>query len=376
MKDELAERLLASVMGWAAEDVAQERPLLQAMAAYKYDEYGQFSPGMRFVESLALWLQQFSDDDRKLAYGFVKQKLIFCSRKEMEHLVSMAYPDIIRPILLDYTAKKLGIPNRYISKIAASKEFKILQRRCLFLGLSDGAHTDLFRRSNPELSHEQIWQAYEISPDKAEDMLKDLSKDLEEKLKRKPTRDESCFQMVFLLDDFSASGLSYLRKEDKSEKFKGKIAKFYGQLNMRESDESDHTKYFLYRNNLYIYLVLYMATQQAYSHLNEISNAFFVDKPIQWGLKVVQQLSDQVPLNDIKDSSFLALIDKDSYYDSNVENKHTQVGGNTVKRGFADCSLPLVLSHNTPNNSIFLLWSDPEMYKVRGLFPRVSRHRS
>ncbi len=59
MRDALAERLLANVMAWTPEDVARERPVLQALAAIKYDEYQQFSPGMRFVESLALWLAQF-----------------------------------------------------------------------------------------------------------------------------------------------------------------------------------------------------------------------------------------------------------------------------------------------------------------------------
>ena len=58
MRDQLAERLLARVMAWSPEDVARERPVLQAMAAYKYDEYQQFSPGMRFVESLALTLSR------------------------------------------------------------------------------------------------------------------------------------------------------------------------------------------------------------------------------------------------------------------------------------------------------------------------------
>jgi hypothetical protein len=51
MRDALAERLLANVMAWTPEDVARERPVLQALAALKYDEYQQFSPGMRFVES-------------------------------------------------------------------------------------------------------------------------------------------------------------------------------------------------------------------------------------------------------------------------------------------------------------------------------------
>ena len=58
MRDALAERLLANVMAWSPTDVARERPILQALALLKYDEYQQFSPGMRFVESLALWLAQ------------------------------------------------------------------------------------------------------------------------------------------------------------------------------------------------------------------------------------------------------------------------------------------------------------------------------
>ncbi len=49
MRDILAERLLAQVMNWSIEDIAEERPDLQALAAFKYDEYQQFSPGMRLV---------------------------------------------------------------------------------------------------------------------------------------------------------------------------------------------------------------------------------------------------------------------------------------------------------------------------------------
>ncbi len=80
MRDALAERLLAEVMGWTPEDVARERPSLQAMAAYKYDEYQQFYPGMRFVESLALWLRQFTaGEERRIAYDFIRKRLVFCS---------------------------------------------------------------------------------------------------------------------------------------------------------------------------------------------------------------------------------------------------------------------------------------------------------
>lgn len=42
--------------------------------------------------------------------------------------------------------------------------------------------------------------------------------------------------------------------------------------------------------------------------------------------------------------------------------------------GFAGCALPVVLSHNTPNNAVYLLWG-PEQYTYPGLFPRVVRHK-
>src|SRR5260370_9527896 len=101
MRDNLAERLLAKVMSWTPEDVSRERPMLQAMAAYKYDEYRQFSPGKRFVESLALWLDQFETlTERQAAYDFVKTRLVFISDAELGHLVSMAYHDFVRPFLL------------------------------------------------------------------------------------------------------------------------------------------------------------------------------------------------------------------------------------------------------------------------------------
>ena len=91
MKDDLAQALLAKIMNWTEEEDAAERPYLQVMAAYKYDEYQQFSPGMRFIESLAFCLKQFDTiEDRKKAYDFVKKRVIFISRAEMEHLVTSA----------------------------------------------------------------------------------------------------------------------------------------------------------------------------------------------------------------------------------------------------------------------------------------------
>ena len=55
------------------------------------------------------------------------------------------------------------------------------------------------------------------------------------------------------------------------------------------------------------------------------------------------------------------------YYDDSLADKHTS----TVRFGYDGCGLPVVLHHNTPNNSVYFLWArkwkDP-------LFPRFERH--
>jgi len=73
--------------------------------------------------------------------------------------------------------------------------------------------------------------------------------------------------------------------------------------------------------------------------------------------------------------SLMSMLSKPEYYDEKASDRHIAIGGTESARfGFANCSLPLVLSHNTPNNSIYALWG-PEEYQFFGLFPRVSRHR-
>jgi hypothetical protein len=71
-----------------------------------------------------------------------------------------------------------------------------------------------------------------------------------------------------------------------------------------------------------------------------------------------------------------------NYYNSSIETIHTDKGG--VKRidfGYGGCALPLVLEHNTPNNSMALLWaeceeaaSEPKQPEMRPLFYRRERH--
>lgn len=371
MKDALAEKLLAQVLQWSAEDVARERPILQALAAYKYDDYEQFSAGSRFVENLTLWLNQFKTaDERRIAYDFVKTRLVFCSVAEMRHLVEIAYPDYIRPILLRRIASEFGGISRYhVSKIAAQAEFKIWQRQCLFLGLSDGARIDAFRRANNrDLNHEQIWQTYELSERRVTKLLKKLDEHLQQ-LNPGNSMSTNCkFRTFVLLDDFSASGTSYYSLPANGE-MSGKIASFFMEL----CDSNSPVSKLVDLEQLEVIILLYMATEQAREHLKDCSDKLWGSRKIRCDVEIVQQLPRDLRLTAADENPLTPLIR--DYYDHGVFDQHFEKGGTDDARyGYAACGLPLVLHHNTPNNSIALLWSGSDM-KFRGLFPRVPRHK-
>lgn len=367
MNETLAERLLANLMKWNATDVAKERPDLQLLAAFKYDDYQLFSPGMQFIESLALWLKQFLTlEERKIAYEFVRNQLVFISANEMAHLVTIAYPDIIRPLLIRKASLKNGSQEWLICSIVESLDFKVLLRQSLFLGLSDGAHIDIFRRNNPEISHEQVLRTHEISKERGLEMQEKLQEDLKEILNRAATPEEARFRMVFLLDDFSGSGISYVRK--KNSDYAGKIYKFYRDACTEKGDVFglfDHSE-------LHVNLVLYVASSPARTYLEKICKELFTS--VQFDILTVHLLPESLRIRPKKDKRFVEIAKK--YYDPSIVDKSFRKGRHEKPYlGFNECGLPLILSHNTPNNSVSLLWYEEGLRKYRGLFPRVRRHR-
>jgi hypothetical protein len=57
--------------------------------------------------------------------------LVFVSRLELDHVIGTVYPDVIRPILIRRAAEELGLPPYKVAKIAASPEFRALERKTL-----------------------------------------------------------------------------------------------------------------------------------------------------------------------------------------------------------------------------------------------------
>ena len=268
MKSEILQGLLYQLTGeiCEAEEFSNYRKFFLNMAKFKYDGYKQFSPGMRFIERFALWLNQFKDlKDRKVALDFVKNYLVYISGPEMDLLVSSCYPDVIKPILFKKVSVELGIPEYKVNAISNNQKFKSLLRQSLFCGLSDGARIEIFRRSNTGiLSHEQIYQTYELSAKRASKMQEELVADQKKNLERAPSSDEDKFKVLFLLDDFSASGTSYLKFSATENKLKGKINALY---------ESIYTKADLNEvfdlENLEVHIVLYLCTEQAKKGIEE-----------------------------------------------------------------------------------------------------------
>lgn len=357
----LAEKLLRKVMNWTPAEYSHFGGEMQAMASYKYDEYQQFTPGMRFTESLARWLDQFPQNKRAAAFEFVRAHLIFISDDEMNHLVSICYLDFVRPVLMRITGSLLGLGDHKVNKIRQSTEFRRSERATLFLGLSDGARTDVLRRTNPHLSNEQVRNTHELSEGRINSLLKDLAADTAA-LGGAPS---TAFETVVLLDDFSGSGLTYARK-DESGKLSGKLGKFVGSLMDSGAPESR-----LIGSSFTLIVVLYMATAKAEKNLRSALEELSRQHNFKFEVVVTQRIPESVQVDSASIGDMAELIDE--FYDPAVETDATKVGGTDLRYGFNGCGLNLVLAHNSPNNSVGLLWAETKL--VRALFPRVTRHK-
>jgi hypothetical protein len=355
MRDDLAEKVLAHVMSWDSAQIAQFGACLQDLARYKYDEYEGFGPGEKFVESLAAWLWQLEPGERADAIHFVLTSLVFVSRLELDHVIGMVYPDVIRPILIRRAAQELSLPPYKVAKITASREFRELERKTLVLGLADGSRLDRLRRASPKLSHEQVYLAPEIGDDTRQSMHQKLT----EALQKRDLDGPAEFRQVILVDDFSGSGYTLLHWE--KGRWDGKLVRLKKHLNELITDK-------LVASDAAVCLILYLASASAYCTLKErIDRARF-----GWDLEVVQILPDFLSQNG---KSIAALSQK--YFDPVLRDEHKDKGGNPAL-GFGGVALPVVLHHNTPNNSVGLLWADTserdDGANRRALFPRRERH--
>jgi hypothetical protein len=201
----------------------------------------------------------------------------------------------------------------------ASPAYSTVLRQTLFLGLSDGARTDVFRRAHPHISNEQLWHAYDISDEKAASMGKKLTDALRAQLEREPAEAESCFHTVCLLDDFTASGTSYIRQE--GAQWAGKIPRILDKL--AQTDRALHK--IVTKEGLDILVCIYVASDQAIQHIRgELKTFPFPKGSVR--LEVIHALPPETRLDNAGDAKIMALANDDRYWDNSADDEHGEVG--------------------------------------------------
>lgn len=370
MNQELGLRTLGQIMAWNDDRAREEFSWLRLMARLKYDGYRDFQAGMRFIESLATWLQQFQQSEREIAYGFVREALVYIGPGEMQRLVEQFYPRTVRERLLQTVAAERDLPKyRILANAEAHAATDRLLRQTLFMGLSDGARIDIVRHANTGLlTNEQLVVATQVDKDKWQDLLKNLRKDLDDPTAR--------FRIVYLLDDFMGTGTSFLRFDDEKQQWKGKLIRFKESLDAAVSALDGEA---IFADDWQLCVHHYATTAEAARIIAErqAEAAASLNMP-GWAAAVHftfgTVLPSDLPIDKAGDrfGDFIALTQR--YYDPAIRTRHTDVGGVThMGLGYGGCALPLVLEHNTPNNAVALLWAETEGLEREGVKPPAMR---
>ena len=389
---------------------------LQLLADYKYNKYEMYYPGRLFLENLYLWLQQFDENERSDALEFIRTQLIFISREEFQQLAQILYNDRIRRQQFEIAADYAALPRYRVQTIRSSMAFSRTARASLYVGMSDGARLDFIRRHNLELNNEQVIPYYAVHQDKVDDCLQALRAEVGDR--------HALFRCLFLVDDFAGSGNTLLREVVSAGplpaqwnppsipprwqarlRFKGEplVMEFLyrGELSGSELDdlrsldaddfyqavvqavvEKCRTRETLLKGALdkvakgaigaalepkaAVFFCPLLTTEHALVRLTPLLRRLpgqFANMQVLAGAII----DSDVPITDSTSTRIGALCDR--YYDENIGDEHT---GN-VKFGYDGCGLPLVLHHNTPNNSLFLLWARRSPH-LEPLFVRYERH--
>jgi hypothetical protein len=292
---------------------------LDVLAVWKYDRYEGYGPGQRFWEHAIAWLRRLDAAERADALRMLRRELVFVTRAELAHLVGCAYADHLKPALLRRMARERGLEAPPFAPLARTPEFDDLLRGIVVVGLSDGARLDLLRRATPELTESQFVLDHRAEvPDGA--------------------------SHVVAVDDFSGTGGSLVRREGQG--FAGRLAGLGRRLPGRMPGS----------------VLLYIASARAARHLRSTMG----DALPGWDVVIVQELRDSAAAN----ARAVRRMHRRHY---GAEPAPERKGGRNA--GYREGDLSLVLDHNTPNDSLALLWAPPDggPWYATALFPRRER---
>lgn len=363
-------------MGWDDLEATEKLREMDLMSDIKYDSYDQFMPGIKFVGNFYLWLSQFKTPmDRELMYNFVRKYIIFINSTQISHLIDLLYNTKIIPLIRskvveDFKARGEMVNKFNYRRLDNSLEFKSHKRKTLFIGLSDGSHIDIIRR-NSYLDNDQVLTNY--YPDDTK--IKSLAEELESS--RDIVNDEiKRFESIVLLDDFTASGSSFIRKKDG--KWGGKLPKFFKAINNNQEFKD------LFVKNYDIRIFFLIATKSALDHIKSLLKEYKKEhKGMEVQVDCIQTLNEDAKFTNHEEQEakdMLDVIAKPSYINAPELTKAYKesypAGDKRYYLGYKQCALTVVLNHNTPNNSMPIIWQPKREGKdpLYPLFYRITRH--
>lgn len=377
MRFNLAKQFLTQLMKWDDIEATEHLKEIDLMSDIKYDSYDQFMPGIKFVGNFYLWLSQFEDiDDRKLMYEFVKKYIIYINSTQISHLIDLLYntkiiPAIRQKVVEDFRNHGLTVNKYNYKRLDNAAEFKSHKRKTLFIGLSDGSHIDIIRR-NSYLDNDQVLTNY--YPDDTK--IKELAEELE-KSKDLVKGSEKKFESIALIDDFTASGSSFIRIKDDGT-FAGKLPKFFEAIYGKEEFKK------LLIDGFDIHLYFLIATKSALDHINAMLEQYKKQhRDLNVTLECVQMLYEDAKFTSHTGTEALAIqkiISQKRYINEPALTrayKESYPAGNTdYHLGYRQCALTIVLNHNTPNNSLPIIWQPKREAgdRLYPLFYRITRH--
>lgn len=377
MRFNQAKQFLVQLMDWDELEATKRLQEMDLMSDIKYDSYDQFMPGIKFVGNFYLWLSQFKNlQERQLMYEFVRKYIIYINSNQVSYLIDLLYNTKVIPLIRskvvdDFNAKGAKISKFNYKQLDNSAEFKSHKRKTLFIGLSDGSHIDIIRR-NSYLDNDQVLTNYYPDDNKIEGLTKDLasSKEVEHDAVKK-------FESIVLIDDFTASGSSFIRKKADGS-FGGKLPTFFETIEKSQKFKD------LFTERFEIHLYFLIATNNSLGHIRNLLNEYMAAHDnLTVEVDCVHMLGEEAKftshtepeaaamMNIISNPLYVnepALTDayKESYPDGNKD----------YHLGYKQCALTVVLNHNTPNNSMPIIWQPGRGGNDRlyPLFYRITRH--
>jgi hypothetical protein len=320
------------------------------MAEYKYDSYEVYSTSRRFLPSLLGWLGQFHTRDEIETALTIVHKLLFLSRKEMQELSRVVYQNILFEMLDEI----IRVGNlRPFDYPAAYKRLDRFLEKCVFIGMSDGAQMDYFRRHGEgKIKNDQALPYYKA--------------DEEEK------RSHSKAKYAFLLDDMCGSGITFLRAEKarSGKVVTGQLPRFINRWLRFASFDA-------------IYCCPYLITERGFKRLTKLTSGSkrIIDRTrrfrfkILYGMIIPEKYSilnkGNELFNSVERKRVKSLCER--YYDPTTEDAHTRKGGG-CKFGFGKTGIFLVRYNNAPNNTPSIIWHANPARDRTALFRRLARH--